>query len=213
MKKLFSLSLFLSVSVVSAAIAPKSVLELNKAQGEVSFLAVGNPSAIKIRGKTSLTPGSSKPSLTGALTLLEGKNITGDTSFTLDSLDTGLDMRNRHMKEKYLETAKFPESKLTLKKLELPQPFTGAKLEKKEIPFTGSLTLHGVTKEVKGTADFSGEGTKANLSFNFKIQISDFGIAPPTFLKISVGNDVTVDVNVVGDLASAKESGVPRAQK
>ena len=71
---------------------------MNVSSTKVEFLAIGKPSAIKIRGKGEKLESKLQ---------LAGKTLTGQFVFDLTSLNTGIDTRDEHMKEKYLETGKF----------------------------------------------------------------------------------------------------------
>ena len=77
-------------------------------KGDVKFTAVGKPGFLKIRGesKGQFPKGSIK---------IEKDSVTGEFDFDLKNLDTGIELRNTHMKDKYLEVAKFPSAKLVLK--------------------------------------------------------------------------------------------------
>jgi hypothetical protein len=77
-----ALSLFAFASVAQAKLAGSG--------GEVSFTAVG-PAGLKIVGST--TQISVKE---------DGSNVL--VSVPLATVDTGIGLRNKHMKEKYLET-------------------------------------------------------------------------------------------------------------
>ena len=94
-----------------SALALAAPIDLSKTSHEINFLAVGQPSALKISGK--LAPGSA---MTGKLEVVKNE-LVGNASIALDSFDTGIGLRNRHMKEKYLETAKYPEAKISLKQI------------------------------------------------------------------------------------------------
>lgn len=196
--------IFLYLSLVSAgtfASIPRMELDLSKTKNLVEFLATANPTAAKIRGDSNFKLENGVP-LRGQIAI-DGKQISGETTFVLDALKTGIDMRDRHMKEKYLETKKFPEAKLKLVEFNLPEAFTGTKLEKKAIPFRGDLTLHGLTKPIQGTADFLGEGKKVALSFSFNIKISDFSIPEVKFFEVSLADEVQISVNLEGNSNSA----------
>src|ERR1700743_1526023 len=67
--------------------------------GTVTFLAVGKPSAIKINGTGEAAKGS--------LTLAADNKASGVLTFNLKSLNTGIDLRDKHMKEKYLQVDQF----------------------------------------------------------------------------------------------------------
>ena len=79
-----------------------------------------------------------KCTVTGELKEDKGK-LSGKFEVDLRSLDTGLDLRNEHMRDKYLETDKFPNAVFELDPLEI-----GSKT------FTGLMTLHGRSKKITG---------------------------------------------------------------
>ncbi len=182
-----------------AATSPiaSSLIHLEKAKSEVSFLAVGTPSSIKIRGKAE----DPKETLKGTFTWA-GKTISGTATVNLDKLNTGIELRDKHMKEKYLETQKFPQSELTLTSLTLPDSATGEKFEVSQVPFQGKLLLHGITKPVAGVVNIKKVGSVADLAFDFKFPLNDFGIETPSFMGIKVTDDVQVTVSLNTSLAS-----------
>ena len=60
--------------------------------------------------------------------------------------------------------------------------------------FTGSLTLHGVTKTVVGAVDVRQAGAGLRVSGSFPLRLSDYGIRPPRYLGIGVKDTVQVEV-------------------
>ena len=186
------LHLFLTVPVSAAA---PSVINLDKAGARVEFLAIGSPSAIKIRGKLS----GDKPPLSGVLRL-DGASLSGSAVVLLDGFDTGMELRNRHMKEKYLETRKWPTTELVLAKLTLPESCAVGDCVASGIPLEGSLSLHGSKQTVTGLVAIKKTGGQMEAGFEFKFPLSDFGIETPSFMGISVTQAVTVTVAVNGTL-------------
>jgi polyisoprenoid-binding protein YceI len=191
MKRMLMTALIGVVFSQTAVLAAK--LDLAKSKNEVEFLAIGNPSALKIHGEAKEEGG--KAPVKGDLTFA-GTDVTGKVTCLLDSFDTGIGMRNKHMKEKYLETGKFPEAQFTLTELKLPSAATDVKA--KDVPFKGNLTLHGVTKPVAGTATIERAKDKANTAFEFKIKASDFAIQSPSFMGITMADEVNVNVKFEG---------------
>jgi hypothetical protein len=184
------LSFLLSLSGTAAT------LELSSPANKVEFLAVGKPSALKIRGETKTD--AIKQPLSGKLTVL-GNQVTGNATYQLDALDTGIELRNSHMKEKYLETKKHPTAELKITKLELPAAKDG-KVTAEKVPFTGQLKLHGVEKPVTGTVDVDNSANEANLTFQFDLQTTDYAIEVPSYLGIKVTDAVKVTTKVSGPL-------------
>lgn len=150
-------------------------------EGKVKFQAMASPGALAIRGNGQ-TP-------SGKLEFQElpaGYEISGVLDLKLDSFQTGISLRDSHMKEKYLEVSKFPEASLTLPKQLLPKGATA--------PFEGELMLHGVKHAVKGAAELSKDGAGALVvKANFPVKLQDHGISIPSFAGISVANEVAVE--------------------
>ncbi len=166
--------------------------KLDPAQGGVEFQAVGRPSMLKIVGKG--------PTPVGAFTA-EGEKVSGGFTVDLEKLETGISLRDRHMKEKYLEVGKFPKAELKLTSLKLPKALDGSNVAYKEIPFEGSFKVHGVEKPVKGTADVTVDGGKLSGVATFAIKLSDFKIDIPKFAGITMAEDVKVVTRGGGPLS------------
>ena len=101
---------------ISAAAHAVPTISIEKDKSSVEFLAIGRPSALKIRGNKA------KPE--GKITFKDN-GIDGIIVLNLEDFETGISLRDRHMKEKYLETARedFKNVKLTLAKIELPKTY------------------------------------------------------------------------------------------
>jgi len=110
----------------------------------------------------------------------------------LNTIDTGIGLRNRHMRENYLHTDKHPKTHITAKLI---------KAEKKndseyEVEAEGKFFVHGVEKSKK----FSGtlvkiENDKYKVSVNFVVALSDYNIEVPSimFYKIDENMDLIVE--------------------
>ena len=111
-----------------------------------------------------------------------GGHISGTFSVDLAKLDTGLDLRNEHMHNKYLETEQNPIALLKLEPVKIG--------DKK---FVGHLSLHGVTKKVEGEVL---ESDKNSLKAKFMLNITDFGIEKPGYKGIVVGEKLRIFVSI-----------------
>ncbi len=142
---------------------------------KVSFLASG-PAGLEIEGTT--------PDLVVA-------DAGGSVELTvpLAKLTTGIDLRDKHMKEKYLEIAKFPSAILTVSRAALKLPAGGAPVE---LDVPGTLLLHGTTKPVTVHYDAKPEGAGLAAHGKFHINMNDYGIQVPTYLGITVKPEVDV---------------------
>jgi len=145
--------------------------------GKVAFKTKGWPNLVTIKGEGK--------GVIGNLTLQEGK-VTGELTFDLTTLKTGIELRDDHMKDTYLEVKKFPKAKLKLTSVEVPKDMDG------DMKFKGLMTLHGVEKEVSGKAELDKDDKKIKMSAEVPIKLSDFKIAIPSYKGITVAEKVKV---------------------
>lgn len=144
--------------------------------GKVSWTAVGNPGFLKIDGKGGVPTGSAK---------LAGGVLTGSFEVQLKAYKTGIDLRDTHMKEKYLEVDKYPRAVLDV--------IVDGYVEGKEITWKGILELKGVKKPAAGTVNVVGKTVKAS----FKVNLEDYpSIGVPSYLGVTVAKEVDVAVEM-----------------
>jgi polyisoprenoid-binding protein YceI len=164
------------LSLSSPFAARASTFVFKSDQGSVSFLAVGRPAFLKIRGEADGVRGELKST---------DSQLHGRLSFRLDRLKTGIDLRDEHMHERYLETPKFPEATLEISHQEIP-------LEgQSSIPIKGSLTIKNVTLPAVGSVQrLSAQKMQARL----KVNLRDYPIGVPSFQGITVANEVEIEI-------------------
>jgi len=130
--------------------------------------------------------------LSGSLTS-NGAHIDGTVVFDLKTLDTGISLRNEHMRDNYLEVGKgagYDTAALTgidLKGLNGDAP-------EGKGSFSGMLTVHGVTKSVSGSAEVRKAGSGVRVKASFPVNLPDYNIPEPRYLGVGVKNTVQVDV-------------------
>lgn len=136
--------------------------------------------------------------LAGTLTLAapHAAQFSGDLTVDLKDLDTGIGLRNEHLRNEYLEANKdaaFEHAVLSDIKLgEIdPGTFQG------RTPFSGTFLLHGVKKAVTGQADIRREGPSVRVDATFPVTIADYAIAKPQYLGVGVKDQVQVKVSLV----------------
>jgi len=114
----------------------------------------------------------------------------------LASLDTGIGKRNTDMREKYLETKKYPKAVFAGASVLGPEGATLATGQTVTFECEGDFTLHGVTKRLHVTVDVTPRDEKT-LAFkaSFKVPLADYNIVRPKFLFLKLGEvqDVTVE--------------------
>ncbi len=157
--------------------------------GTVTFLAIGRPGFLRINGE------GGKP--TGHFTVDSGhsKLTSGEILVNLEAFGTGLPLRDRHMREKYLETKTFPDAVFKA----APLAFKDGKLPG-ETDLKGSLTLHGVTKPITANVKVNGAAknaslTEAEIEADFEIVLSDFKVAIPEYAGVTVAEKVKVHIS------------------
>jgi polyisoprenoid-binding protein YceI len=158
-------------------------------EAKVEFLALATPGALKISGKQA------NASAVKTNIKIDNNQVTGSSTILMDTFSTGLGLRDKHMKENYLESSKFPESSFTYKKLTLPKDFTG-----ENIPFEGTLKLHGIEKPVTGLIKADKRNSTLILDHVFKIKTSDFGISTPKYMGVVMGEEVEIKVMLEGNV-------------
>ncbi len=168
---------FLFLVNFSHAAINASQFEFKPEAGKVEFKTKGWPNLVTIKGEGPGVSGSLKQ---------DGGKVSGDLSFQLDSLKTGIDLRDSHMKDNYLEVKQHPTAQLTLKDVAVPENLDGS------FAFTGTMNLHGVEKEVKGQAELELDGDQIRMTAEIPVKLSDFKIAIPSYQGITVAEKVTI---------------------
>jgi polyisoprenoid-binding protein YceI len=145
--------------------------------------------------------------LSGTVTPTNGGAMKGALRVELVKLQTGISLRDRHLRENYLEVQKgadYSVAKLDNIKVER---FPG------KTTFKGTLTLHGQQREVTGTADVQQEGKGFRVEATFPLQISAFQIPEPKYLGVGVQDEITVKVTLTAIPASAATTTQTGGQK
>jgi polyisoprenoid-binding protein YceI len=124
--------------------------------------------------------------------------LRGELQVDLSTLDTGIALRNTHLRDKYLEVGRGAEyASAVLSGVHLGNvegsSFRGS------TPFRATLLLHGTRRPVAGQADIRSEGGQFRVAASFPVRIDDYGIAPPRYLGVGVKNEVQVKVSLVAD--------------
>lgn len=187
-KALFTATLF-AITTASYTYAAPEKLKCGSDASQVEFEAIGKPSLLKIIGKGK----GVKCDLSS-----EKGAVTGRFSFPLDSLDTGIALRDRHMKEKYLKTKENPEATLTITQLQLKNGFPATSKKLTDETFTGKLKLNGVERDVTGKFTANAGADKGDVEAQVEIKLTDYGIALPSFAGVTVADLVKIKVALAG---------------
>jgi A/G-specific adenine glycosylase len=135
--------------------------------------------------------------VTGAITADPAKPGASTVEVTVDmaSLDTGNSLRNREMKELYLETKQHPTC--SFKSTSVAAPESIAPNQPADIKVTGDFSLHGVTKRmtIPVRVALIPDG-RIHATSTFNVHMPDFGINVPNNILVTVNNDVPVRLDL-----------------
>lgn len=118
----------------------------------------------------------------------------------LATLDTGIPMRNRHMRENHLETARYPKAIFDGASIHAP---VSALVAGKSTPLEveGTFTLHGVSRRihirVEATYKLQKTGEQIAFRTSFPVTLSEYQISRPQFLFMKLAETQEVQVRGV----------------
>lgn len=168
-----------------------------------SLVAVGAQAQDKLRvtgGEMTvvcpLTVGGSFQAKTKAVTGEVGPTsqapgaIAGSVHVKLDTLETGIGLRDQHMRDNYLEVGKGAGFNTAILKNIRIENMNG------KGTFKGTLTFHGQTKEIVGTSVLNQKDGGVEVEAQFPLKVSEFQIPKPTYLGVGVKDEIQVKVTL-----------------
>jgi polyisoprenoid-binding protein YceI len=116
----------------------------------------------------------------------------------LASLDTGIGMRNRHMRERHLETDTFPVAVFTGESIVEAAAPALRPGETVALTVQGQFELHGVTQPltVSARATLATDGSLTAVA-QFVVKLTDHDIDRPGFLLLRLADEQQVEVTLV----------------
>lgn len=142
------------------------------------FEATG-PAGFRIEGKTSDLK-------------LEDDGTFLTVDVPLAQLDTGIGLRNKHMREKYLEVARYPDAVLKVAWAALKLPAQGSSVTAEA---TGKMTLHGTTREAPFSYVIHHTGATYDVTATTRVNLKAYGINVPSYMGLTVKPDLVTVVN------------------
>jgi polyisoprenoid-binding protein YceI len=129
--------------------------------------------------------------LAGQLSLADS---TLDFFLDLNTIVTGITLRDRQMRENFLETEKFPFAEFTGK-------FYNAIDLSSETPqkvfVRGNFTIHGVKKEIDVVATITPKGRNSlQATASWPLKLSEYNIEVPSLLFYRLNETLILTVNV-----------------
>jgi polyisoprenoid-binding protein YceI len=148
---------------------------------DVSFTAIG-PAGMKIVGTTSDLNVND-----------DGTTIT--FTVPLGNLTTGISLRDKHMKEKYLQVPQYPNATLKV-------PRAGIHLAKGAAgsgDAPGTMSIHGKENPVTVHFVVNPSSGALDVTGNTTVNIKDYGVDVPSYLGVTVKPEVGIAVHFVGN--------------
>lgn len=143
---------------------------------------------------------------------LEGEGLGGETDlgasefyFEVDlaSLDTGIGLRNRHMRDNYLETDKYPFAAFSGRVVGLEESPAGTYRARSR----GVFAVHGVEREreIECVAARSQAGLRVRCAF--QVVLTDHEIPIPKLMFMKINEVMELDLDFFLSPASGGEGG------
>ena len=149
--------------------------------GKISFVSKGNIETIAAKHK-------------GITCVVDAESGTLQFAVLMKGFEFAKALMQEHFNENYVESDKFPKAE-----------FKGQIVNNSEVNYTkdgvynakakGTLTLHGVTKEVEIPGKVTMKDGKPQLNTDFTLLLSDYQIKIPAVVKENISNTVTVTVD------------------
>lgn len=115
---------------------------------------------------------------------------------------TGNDGRDKKMHKDILESAKFPEIRFTVQKLQGTVPASGTS----QVQMVGVMTLHGSDHPMTVTAPVQVTNGVASADVHFEVPYVKWGLKNPSTFLLRVSDKVEIVVHAVGTLASEQKT-------
>ena len=110
------------------------------------------------------------------------------------SFDTGIGLRNKHMRENHLHTDKYPKAVFRggrLANLSAPRLAEGSAVTG---TITGEMELHGTKRQLEASFEMRLSEGVLHVTSRFKISLAEYGIPRPQFLvmRLQDAQEVTL---------------------
>jgi polyisoprenoid-binding protein YceI len=127
---------------------------------------------------------------------VEDDGTTLKITVPLGTLQTGIALRDRHMREKYLQVDKYPDAVLEV-------PWSGVKLpgdgQTGEGTAPGKMTIHGKSKDVQVKYRIVRAGNRYQVTGNVPVNLKDYDIEAPSYMGLTVQPDIETSASFTAE--------------
>jgi len=126
-----------------------------------------------------------------------GDSITVHLEVDLASLDTGIPLRNKHMRENHLDTSKYPKAVFDGARILEASSRALEPTKALKVRIAGRFDLHGVSREIEVPVEVvrAADGT-LRVTTRFDVALADYRIDRPGFLMLKLEEIQHVTVQV-----------------
>lgn len=108
----------------------------------------------------------------------------------LASIETGISLRDRHMRDNYLDTKDFPYATFEADISEVSQPTPGVF----RVSASGGLAIHGVTTKRILTCETQDPVPPHRVACEFSVNLTDHDISIPSLMFMKIADEVRVSL-------------------
>lgn len=188
MKARFAFACVAAAICALPAFAQSRVFELDPQQSRVTFTLAATMHTV--HGSFAVKSGKVQ---------FDPANGTASGTIVLDatSARTGNDGRDRKMHRDILESEKYPEVVLTLKRV------TGevASEGRSQVTLEGTITLHGASHPVSLTGAVTTHAGQLTGDTTFEVPYIAWGLKNPSTFLLRVSDKVTIEVHATGRIS------------
>ena len=144
--------------------------------------------------------------LLGASPLAAGSAEGSELYIEVDlaSLDTGIGLRNRHMRDDYLEVKKYPYATYRGRIVEIVSAAEGGF----HVTADGTFSVHGVDRQMRIPCNVTAAGAGYHAKCSFPVLLSDHHIDIPSFMFLKVNDQIQLDLDFTVVPSTGKQEGM-----
>jgi len=111
----------------------------------------------------------------------------------LNTIDTGIRLRNRHLRESYLETDKYPFAEFTGR---LTTDFDFQSAQPQPATVAGTFKIHGVEREITVQGEIQLVSDGLLLTAGWTVRLEDYNIDRPSVVFYELAEEQKVSISI-----------------